>query len=379
MDGSTRAVVSAIHAASYRYILATTGGGATAAGLLLSVPGGSRTLLEAITPYSEQALSQFLGFVPQSYCSVETARAMAGRALERARALAPGMQVAGAACAASLRSDRPKRGDHRFFVVIQNARGGTTYSTTLTKDARDREGEEAVVRAAVLNALAESFGATERVPSLLLAEESLVRGTFRAGPLATFLSGESPYLCVEPDGQAHFARTPPTALLPGSFNPLHHGHAALAEVAERVLGVPAAYEMTVVNADKPPLSDEEVYRRVGQFAWRAPIWLTRAPTFPAKARLFPATTFVVGADTAARIVDPRFYGGSEVNLHSELAEFRAGGCRFLVAGRADKAGHFFGLEQITIPTMHRDLFTPIPERLFRTDVSSTQLRDSVGP
>jgi hypothetical protein len=375
MDGTARAVVAAIHAGRYRYVLATTGGAATAAGLLLSVPGGSRTLLEAVIPYSELALSQFLGFVPQSYCSIETSRAMAARALERARALAPGMEVAGAACTASLCSDRPKRGDHRFFVVVQTARGGTTYSATLTKDARDREGEEAVASAALLNGLAELVGASERVTSLLFPHESVIRETFHEGPLAAFLSGELPYLCVEPDGRAQFAGAPPAVLLPGSFNPLHHGHATLAAVTAQLLGVRAAFEMTVLNADKPPIPDEEVHRRLGQFAWRARVWLTRASTFPAKARLFPGTTFVVGADTAARIVDPRFYGHSEEILNCELAEFRSSGCRFLVAGRTDAAGQFFGLEQIPIPTIHLDLFTAIPEDLFRADVSSTQLRD----
>jgi hypothetical protein len=309
---------------------------------------------------------------------METARAMAARALERARELAPGMEVAGAACTASLRSDRPKRGDHRFFVVVQTARGGTTYSSTLTKDARDREREEDVAGAAVLNGLAESFGASERVPSLLLPDESVIRETFRAGPFAAFLSGESPCLCVDPDGRAHFGGALPSVLLPGSFNPLHHGHAALAAVTVELLGVRAAFEMTVLNADKPPLPDEEVHRRLGQFAWWAQVWLTRASTFPAKARLFPGTTFVVGADTAARIVDPRFYGHSEDNLNRELAEFRSRGCHFLVAGRTDAAGRFFGLSQIAIPIIHRDLFSAIPEHVFRTDVSSTQLRNKLG-
>jgi hypothetical protein len=138
--------------------------------------------------------------------------------------------------------------------------------------------------------------------------------------------------------------------------------------------LPAAFEMSVVNADKPPLSDEEVRSRLAGFAWRAPLWLTRAPTFAAKARLFPETTFVVGADTATRIVEPRFYGGSESLRDAELADFRALGCRFLVAGRVGADGRFQGLHDLALVPHLRDLFEGIPPELFREDVSSTQLR-----
>ena len=39
---------------------------------------------------------------------------------------------------------------------------------------------------------------------------------------------------------------------------------------------------------------EEVRRRLAQCTWRAPLWLTRAPTFAEKALLFPGVVFVVG-------------------------------------------------------------------------------------
>src|SRR5579883_3392255 len=157
MDPQQRALISAFHAAGLRCVVAVTGGGTGAVSWLLSVPGGSRSILEVIVPYDEGSLEEFLGQRPTSFCSPETARVMARRAQERARWLAPGQAVAGIACTASLRSDRPKRGQHRFHIAIQTNPYVHTYSLTLTKEARSREEEEQLLDLVFLNALAESL------------------------------------------------------------------------------------------------------------------------------------------------------------------------------------------------------------------------------
>ena len=375
MDPAVRKLVAALHAGPYRYTLALTGGGAAAAGWLLSVPGGSRTVLEVVVPYDEASLSGYLGRRPASFCSPEAGGALAARALERARRLAPGDTVAGVGCTAALRSDRPKRGDHRFHLAVRTALRADAYALTFAKGARDRSGEEEVLDRVLLNALAESFGVGGRVEVPLLPGEEVVREPSAAGdPLAAFLAGGRPALCVEPDGRMRADAPPPPLLLPGSFNPLHEGHCRLAAAAARRSGGAVAFELSVVNADKPPLAAEEVRRRLARFAWRAPVWLTRAPTFTDKARLFPGATFVVGADTAGRVVAPRFYGDDPARRDAALEEFRGRSCRFLVAGRVDPAGRFLGADDLDLPAAQRDLFCSIPEAEFRLDLSSTQLR-----
>jgi hypothetical protein len=195
--------------------------------------------------------------------------------------------------------------------------------------------------------------------------------------LAALLAGRVPFLCFEADGAARVDATPPAALLSGSFNPLHEGHRRLAEAASASTGLATEFELSVVNADKPPMAGEEARRRVEQFAGWARLWVTQAPTFVEKAELFPGCLFVVGADTAARIVQPQFYGRSTQELAAALDRIRAYRCRFLTAGRVNAEGLFLGLEDLAVPAEYRDLFIPIPEAVFRLDVSSTRIR--IGP
>jgi hypothetical protein len=103
------------------------------------------------------------------------------------------------------------------------------------------------------------------------------------------------------------------------------------------------------------------------------VWLTREPTFVGKAGHFPGATFVVGADTAARIVQPRYY--PDHKMSEALAFFRGQGCRFLVAGRSDDSGKFVRLDDLGIGPDLRDLFEAIPQDAFHVDLSSTHLRE----
>jgi nicotinamide mononucleotide (NMN) deamidase PncC len=357
-------------------VLAVSGGGTSAVSALLGVPGASRTVLEALVPYHPDALADFLGFTPAQACSAATARALARRAFDRASRLVPSVAVAGVGCTASLATDRPKRGEHRFHLSVQTRFRETSYSLTFHKGQRDRAGEEAVLDAILLNAIAETFGVADRLPVPLLPGEMIERESHpETDPLARLVAGELTAVYQEPDGQLRTDAPKPAALLCGSFNPLHDGHVRLAEVAARLLGVHVAFELTLQNADKPAMPIEEAERRARQFVGRGPLWFTAAPTFAAKSALFPGTTWVVGADTAARIVQPRFYG-DESERDAALAGLCERGCRFLVAGREDAAGAFLSLDQIDMPTPFRDLFVAIPATDFHMEISSTELRSS---
>ena len=177
-------------------------------------------------------------------------------------------------------------------------------------------------------------------------------------------------VCYRPDGSPDPDHPRPAALLAGSFNPLHFGHRQLAEIVSNRLSREVHFELSIANVDKPDLTAVEVERRVAQFRDYAPVWITRAPTFAEKAEHFPGTSFVVGWDTAVRLVDPKYYAQSLVQRDAALARLLEHRCRFLVAGRLDAAGQFrtWNLAEWS------ELFEVIDEGEFRADVSSTELR-----
>ena len=166
----------------------------------------------------------------------------------------------------------------------------------------------------------------------------------------------------------------PAVLIPGSFAPAHRGHWALAQAAERILRKPVAFELSMVNVDKPDLTLAELRERMPPFRNKASLWLTRAATFRDKAALFPGTVFVVGADTAQRLVDLAYHGDSAKTMLEALDEIRSRKCRFLVGGRVNAAGQFVGLADLGVPADFSDLFGEIPAERFRIDLSSTELR-----
>ena len=383
-DAAWQQLISALHASGRKAALAITGGGSGAVGELLRVPGGSRLLIEAQVPYDERALATFLGSVPAQACSSDTAIAMAQSARARAARLVPaGTDLVGLGATAALVSDRPRRGEHRFHIAFANAASIAHCTCVLAKGRRDRGAEEDLVSRAIVLWLARACGIAAPSPrSVLDADEHYTETVVAAvDRIDQLLAGEHDRVTVQPDGQMMLSAPQPFVLFPGSFNPMHDGHVLLARVAEELRQQPLAFEISVANVDKPTLAGETVRHRLAQFAWKSPVELTRAPTFLDKSRLFPSTTFVIGADTAERLVAPKYYGDDELRMHVALEEIANTGSSFLVAVRIDVVGRVRALNDIPVPRRYADLFTEIPEHRFRVDTSSSEIRarrNSVG-
>ena len=376
MDPEIRQLVQAIHDCSTKIVLVAAGAGTQALSDLLGVAGATRTLLEALIPYSETSFNEFLGQKPPQYVADETARLLAGRAFTRARWLSPGEnRVVGLACTATIITDRPKRGEHRAHIASWQPSRLICHRIQLHKGARDRAGEENVVSRILLNGLAQTCGMQYQVPVDLFPEDDLRVSVTDFRELVEQLQREeSRYFGVYDNGRTVCDQSPPELLLSGAFNPLHDGHLEMARVAGEMLGKEVAFELAVDNADKPPLETEVALQRISQFAGRYTIFASSASTFVAKARLYPGTTFIVGYDTAMPILYPSYYGNSIEDLENALNEIRSKGCRFLVAGRMGSDGVFYQAGDLAVPSQYQSLFENIPGELFRKDISSTELR-----
>lgn len=369
-------LIRRLHDSSWRGVLAITGGGSGAIERLLSVPGASGTVLEALVPYSPEALADWLQAVPDQACSEATARAMAMRAYQRAGELGSESDTPverfGVGCTASLASDRPKRGEHRAHVAVQTGDSTRVVTLRYEKGRRSRAEEEQATAHTVLAALTATVGLQEidltKTPPGLEAESRL---TEAPAAWAELLAG------VRRSVELNGAPSPgggEVCLLPGSFNPAHRGHSEMRRLAALQTGRPVVLEMSITNVDKPPLDFQEIEQRVESLAGQ-PLWLTSTPTFVEKAELSPGALFAVGADTIERIGQPRYYGDDPAARDAALNRLAALGARFLVFGRV-VGGAFQGLEDLDLPAALRALCDAVPESVFRVDVSSTELRDA---
>lgn len=361
-----RQLISRLHDAVGKFVIAATGGGSSAVAELLAVPGASRTVIEGTVPYDPASLSLYIGGPPDQACSGITARAMAMASFQRAHRFEPDERVVfGIGCTAALTTDRERRGSDRCFVALQSIGETREFELRLSREHRDRESQEAACTSLILWAMAVASG-VEATPPGLYEDESLEERIQPAEPSwMSLYRGET--------NATDWGSVSPTALFPGAFNPLHDGHRQMAAVAARRTGGDVLLEVSAINVDKPALDYIAMAERQAGIGGELPLVFTNAPTFTAKASLFPDTVFVVGVDTLERIGQPRYYHDSHELRDIAIRTIADHGVRFLVFGR-EMDGAFCGLDGINIPDALRAIAEGVPEREFRVDLSSTHLR-----
>ena len=258
-------------------------------------------------------------------------------------------------------------------------------------------------------------------------DEDELRGVLRAA--RSVLSGRSDAVLLVPEDRPdstttmtamspHTILPPDPIIFPGSFNPPHAGHVALADAARRAMGRKRdeefrhgeeerrrhrvefgggteefmmsaldyhdvkrgppgiLFEISLTNPDKDPISADEASKRVRLFLQRLEgeeteektktthprmdwgVLLTSSPLFVQKAETVAEClserggksanggrktssrtrkmTFVIGADTMVRIVDPKYYGNSRDDMLEAVRDMGNRGVHFVAGGRLEQ-------------------------------------------
>ena len=158
-------------------------------------------------------------------------------------------------------------------------------------------------------------------------------------------------------------------ILSGSFNPLNEGHIELLKASSKEFKKNPLYEISIKNVDKSKINFNDLINRINQFKSLGKLVVTNSAKFEEKSNIFKKSIFVIGYDTALRLVDDKYY---DDDFRKSLKIIEKNNCSFLVSGRfinkKYKKPNNINFEEYDY------LFNILSEEKFRIDISSTELR-----
>jgi hypothetical protein len=279
--------------------------------------GTSGFLVGGAFPYSQDDTDEFLGFKPEKYCSREEALQLAMEAFIRASRCHAATGKVGKpvglalTCAVASMSGPPRRGDHRIHAAVVTETAAYHLKVVLEKNPgygeRQRAEDNVFASYAAEDLLRIAIGEwTAAAAEGVYHGKSAVELVSEQELLEIFF--KHPFFGAGGRG----AQAPATVeiFFPGTFNPIHNGHRAIAR------GCNASDIVFLTNVDSPhkgtmPMSQilkTAAQMRVERARWLpADILFTRGePLFVDKFQNRPEKVFVMGVDTFERMLDPQW-------------------------------------------------------------------------
>jgi nicotinic acid mononucleotide adenylyltransferase len=368
MQKSFQNLVFSIQDKSCQLVMAITGGGTEVIGELLRYGGGSKTLSEAVVPYSQPSFDSFVKGKPDKYCSITAARDLAMASFQRAIFLNPNSpldKLIGLGATSSLTKESERAGrEHKIHIAVQTADKTFSFSPSLV-DVFGRLDQETKTAEFILKMIAFSCGIETDLSEvdIFKADKSICNVVLGFEKLAS------------KSIQNNLDSSKDRIIFSGAFNPIHEHHISMIKKIKEIKSIPVDLELCVRNVDKPALNYKEIDNRLKfienlNLDCVEKIHLTGCSTFAEKSKCFPNCSFLVGWDTLVRICDPK-YG----KLDEVIDCFKKNRIKFLVFHRISNGE---STEKESLDKIHPQILE-ISEFfgsnvLSPSDISSTKIR-----
>lgn len=312
---------------------------------LSTIPGLTNIVYEAYFPQAKEATSDYLGFTPKNFVCQDTALEQAMRAYYRAYQ-ADGKRTIGVGATASIATTELHNGEHRVWVAVFSDGRASTYYARFKKGigeefrARDLLACDMLIGKVILRAV------DAEVDVQLPSNVEFAEFTPDCMAKTKILLSKRPYFRA--DG-ARLTWDQLTAdfeagVYPGSFLLPHFGHFGVANAFSKKYRQPVTFAIEVNPPHKAELSAQEMLRRAKLLKGWNVVFTFGAPYYVDKAKLFPNTKIILGADAFVELLDAK-WGFSIDDLRKVFHET---GSKLVVADRRVK-GVFTTLDDLQPP------------------------------
>ena len=375
----------------------------------LTVPGASSFYDGYNFTYNRHMTTELIGQeVDGSFVSPEMAIQLAAAGYERACKYAvldgqAGRPIIAVGVTSSLPSDYDKRSPNQAYICARTAKGFFLVHLQLPKEPRQ---DEALKRMSLseLQAIRDEMREEQSQIVDLVALNTILKladaeqvAMEAAGTRCEQFYGFPGSMAVEPqridaDPENIFDRVfgldqdpvidrvnwSDYVLFPGSFNPLHYGHLAMAGWMEYRTQRKVVFQISQHHPVKVELAFKEdlLRRRMRQFRYRHPVVVTRHEgLYFDKSKRFPGAHMLLGADALMHMLNPEFYPEGVVSIVKELEGCRQRGTVFWVVDR-QVGDDLLTLDNIVLPTgPFDDLFQHLSAV---NTISSSEIRAQQG-